>query len=105
MEECIKLIIENNNRNTRDNLVLMWYNEYKSTSMAAFRSWCNTIFSNNKNIISQLINTWSKVFPNLPINDRFKNKRQRQPRICLNKNMVVHIIINNDNHVELRYLG
>ena len=25
MDECIKLIIENNNRNTRDNLVLMWY--------------------------------------------------------------------------------
>lgn len=103
MDECIKIIIENNNRNTRDNLVLTWYNEYKSTSIAAFRSWCNIIFSNNKNIISQLINTWSKVFPNLPINDRIKNKRQ--PRIYLNKNMVVHIIINYDNHVELGYLG
>lgn len=102
MDECIKLIIENNNRNARDNLVLMWYNEYKSTSIAAFRSWCNTIFCNNKNIISQLICTWSKVFPNLPINDRIKKQRFI---INLNKNMVVYIIINNNNHVELGYLG
>tara|TARA_Y100000389_G_scaffold92145_1_gene88726 strand:+ start:20885 stop:21193 length:309 start_codon:yes stop_codon:yes gene_type:complete len=102
MDECIKLIIENNNRNARDNLVLTWYNEYKSTSIAAFRSWCNTIFSNNKNIISQLICAWSKVFPNLPINDRIKKQRFI---INLNKNMVVYIIINNNNHVELGYLG
>lgn len=101
LEYCVLQIKYHNTIQNRDMLVKHWMSLHNNSSRSEFKTWCESTFDLQKNIVSQLLHSWVKINPK----DTNPTKRKSSvKKRKMTKGYITYLIYDVNSHVDIVYI-